>query len=387
MTSVIDVDPWGGETSKSSNQAFQPHRYTSYERDGNSGDDAQQRRYQSYWMRFAQPDPTDQSYDVSDPQSFNRYSYTQNDPVNFVDPTGLEHCYDDGHGGRNCISDDEYDNREYVNASTLRWDWSFFYFSAMMQQHPHPITEFEPRPRPDRPQKPGPSGKPPCDDNHPSPGYLDFNLSLGWTPTIPIKLLNLKGVPTVIGRLPLNFYLPQPTVGLRVDKGFYFYAGANQASSPGLSGSVMVNTGSFTTGWNEDMSISGGAIVGGSISLKDGSWGGGITSPSYSAFQHVYVFKPIGGVSLTGAFIVQLIVVGKYITPYMTTAKLIAGIGATIFGIVILYFTQRNPVHPFFKTWWTKYTESPQTYDRLMGRIVGVGAILVGICILLFVPD
>src|SRR5205085_9926452 len=24
-----------------------------------------------------------------DPQSFNRYSYTQNDPVNFVDPTGL----------------------------------------------------------------------------------------------------------------------------------------------------------------------------------------------------------------------------------------------------------------------------------------------------------
>ncbi|MFL6207481.1 MAG: hypothetical protein ACJ74W_01450 [Pyrinomonadaceae bacterium] len=35
VTSVIDVDPWGGETAKSSNQAFQPHRFTSYERDQN----------------------------------------------------------------------------------------------------------------------------------------------------------------------------------------------------------------------------------------------------------------------------------------------------------------------------------------------------------------
>ncbi|HKS28123.1 MAG TPA: hypothetical protein VJS44_09900 [Pyrinomonadaceae bacterium] len=33
-------------------------------------------------------DPWDGSYDLTDPQSFNRYSYTQNDPVNFTD-TGL----------------------------------------------------------------------------------------------------------------------------------------------------------------------------------------------------------------------------------------------------------------------------------------------------------
>ena len=26
ITSTIDLDPWGGETSRSSNQAFQPHR-------------------------------------------------------------------------------------------------------------------------------------------------------------------------------------------------------------------------------------------------------------------------------------------------------------------------------------------------------------------------
>jgi hypothetical protein len=39
--------------------------------------------------KFDQPDPYDGSYDLTDPQSFNRYSYVQNDPVNFVDPTGL----------------------------------------------------------------------------------------------------------------------------------------------------------------------------------------------------------------------------------------------------------------------------------------------------------
>jgi hypothetical protein len=48
------------------------------------------RRYHAYWNHFDQPDPYDGSYDFADPQSFNRYSYTQSDPVNFVDPTGLK---------------------------------------------------------------------------------------------------------------------------------------------------------------------------------------------------------------------------------------------------------------------------------------------------------
>lgn len=34
--------------------------------------------------------PWDGSYDLTDPQSFNRYAYTENDPVNFIDPTGLD---------------------------------------------------------------------------------------------------------------------------------------------------------------------------------------------------------------------------------------------------------------------------------------------------------
>ena len=55
-----------------------------------SYDEAMMRRYTGKWHRFDQPDPYDGSYDTTDPQSFNRYAYMQNDPVNFVDPTGLD---------------------------------------------------------------------------------------------------------------------------------------------------------------------------------------------------------------------------------------------------------------------------------------------------------
>jgi RHS repeat-associated protein len=47
------------------------------------------RRYNRFHSRFDQPDPSDGSYDFSDPQSLNRYAYTQNDPVNFIDLSGL----------------------------------------------------------------------------------------------------------------------------------------------------------------------------------------------------------------------------------------------------------------------------------------------------------
>jgi RHS repeat-associated protein len=86
----VEVDPWGGNTARSVNSSFQPHLYTSYERDSDGGDDAMNRRYFANSVRFTQPDPYDGSYDWTDPQSLNRYSYVTNDPVNFADPTGLD---------------------------------------------------------------------------------------------------------------------------------------------------------------------------------------------------------------------------------------------------------------------------------------------------------
>jgi RHS repeat-associated protein len=89
IQSWVDLDPWGAETKNSFISGLHPQRYTSYQRDVNNGDDAMMRRYESQWQRFSQPDPHDGSYDLTDPQSFNRYAYTQNDPVNILDPSGL----------------------------------------------------------------------------------------------------------------------------------------------------------------------------------------------------------------------------------------------------------------------------------------------------------
>ena len=96
IVSTIELDPWGADTNRSNNAAFQPKKFTSYERDGNGTDEAMFRRYNRWQSRFDQPDPYDSSYSLSDPQSFNRYAYVQGDPVNFVDPTGLVKCWDVG---------------------------------------------------------------------------------------------------------------------------------------------------------------------------------------------------------------------------------------------------------------------------------------------------
>jgi RHS repeat-associated protein len=64
--------------------------YTGLERDQESGlDHTQFRQYSSTNGRWMSPDPYSGSMDLSNPQSFNRYSYVGNMPLGFTDPTGL----------------------------------------------------------------------------------------------------------------------------------------------------------------------------------------------------------------------------------------------------------------------------------------------------------
>ncbi len=51
---------------------------------------AQFRNYSESQARWLSPDPYDGSYDVTNPQSFNRYAYVLNNPLSFIDPLGLE---------------------------------------------------------------------------------------------------------------------------------------------------------------------------------------------------------------------------------------------------------------------------------------------------------
>ncbi len=63
-------------------------KFTSYERDGESGLDYAIFRYDSSRLgRFMTPDPL--AGTIFNPQSLNRYAYVLNDPVNKIDPLGL----------------------------------------------------------------------------------------------------------------------------------------------------------------------------------------------------------------------------------------------------------------------------------------------------------
>jgi RHS repeat-associated protein len=72
-------------------------KYGMTERDATSGlDHTWWRKYENIAGRWTSPDPLAGS--ISNPQSFNRYAYTQNDPVNSVDPDGLD-LHEIGHLG------------------------------------------------------------------------------------------------------------------------------------------------------------------------------------------------------------------------------------------------------------------------------------------------
>ncbi|MHB1939134.1 MAG: RHS repeat domain-containing protein [Acidobacteriaceae bacterium] len=53
------------------------------------GDDAWYRNYSTEQSRWLTPDPYNGSYDLNNPQSFNRYMYVNGNPLGYVDPSGL----------------------------------------------------------------------------------------------------------------------------------------------------------------------------------------------------------------------------------------------------------------------------------------------------------
>jgi RHS repeat-associated protein len=80
--------------------------FTSYERDSESGNDFAMARYHVNRLgRFSSPDSV--AGHLADPQTLNRYAYARNNPLTFVDPTGLNLAEDlwywfgggDGGGG------------------------------------------------------------------------------------------------------------------------------------------------------------------------------------------------------------------------------------------------------------------------------------------------
>jgi len=78
-------------------------QYAGQDYDSESGTShAQFRQYSTTQGRWMSPDPYDGSYNISDPQSLNRYTYSRNNPLYAVDPLGLmidQDGNDSGGGG------------------------------------------------------------------------------------------------------------------------------------------------------------------------------------------------------------------------------------------------------------------------------------------------
>ena len=86
-------DPWY-------NAANDKLYFTTYERDAESGNDFAMARYYVWRIgRFLSLDPLSGS--TSDPQSLDRYTYTKNNPIGLIDPSGMEEeeYYIGGGGG------------------------------------------------------------------------------------------------------------------------------------------------------------------------------------------------------------------------------------------------------------------------------------------------
>jgi RHS repeat-associated protein len=89
--------PYGDEPTTT--QQNRP-KFATYTRDATTAlDYAQQRYYASTLGRFTTPDLSGLGAAGSEPQSWNRYAYVENDPANFNDPTGELRWLDSLDGG------------------------------------------------------------------------------------------------------------------------------------------------------------------------------------------------------------------------------------------------------------------------------------------------
>lgn len=85
-------------------------QFTGYENDNETGlDYAQARYYDRMHGRFTSPDPLLDSARAELPQSWNRYIYCLNNPLVYVDPTGLDPWLKDSKGAYHSVTQEQYD--------------------------------------------------------------------------------------------------------------------------------------------------------------------------------------------------------------------------------------------------------------------------------------
>jgi RHS repeat-associated protein len=90
----IDYYPYGGQENDYCPNVAQHYKFNGKERDSESGlDNFGKRYFGSSLGRFMTPDPLHvMKQKLIDPQQWNMYAYVRNNPLRFIDPTGLYVC-------------------------------------------------------------------------------------------------------------------------------------------------------------------------------------------------------------------------------------------------------------------------------------------------------
>jgi RHS repeat-associated protein len=115
--------PFGDAQTTASGSDLDPYHFAMLDYDSETATDhAQFRQYENVQGRWMSPDPYSGSYDFSNPQSLNRYSYVLNNPLASVDPIGLgQFC---GYVATvNEISYYDEDNDDWVSYDQVSWEW------------------------------------------------------------------------------------------------------------------------------------------------------------------------------------------------------------------------------------------------------------------------
>jgi RHS repeat-associated protein len=137
--------PFGEDFGESGTQ--ENHHLASYERDSESGSDyAVNRQYSQITGRFNRSDPLAASGKKGFPQSWNRYAYTENDPINMRDPLGLDD-WGDPCGSRSVVPLED------------GWGFNFSYNGPVLSTPP--IECWKPFARDPEPE-PAPESEPSC---------------------------------------------------------------------------------------------------------------------------------------------------------------------------------------------------------------------------------
>jgi RHS repeat-associated protein len=109
----IDSLPWADGHTPTGDNGDQ-HDFALMDRDlEDNTEHAQFRQYSTNLGRWMSPDSYNGSYDFTNPQSFNRYTYASNDPANLIDPSGLDGDSPGSGGGSACVN----------TAISLFWDF------------------------------------------------------------------------------------------------------------------------------------------------------------------------------------------------------------------------------------------------------------------------